>query len=332
MKRKLRKERIVFLLFLLTSLSLPALYIEATTRTRPIVVAVVPKSLDNPMYIEVKEAAEMTARKLNVALEWVAPFKVDVQEQIGIIKGLIRRKVDGIAVSCSDGERLREVIDEAVDAGIKVATMEADAPGSKRLFYCGPDNYQAGYLCGEAVVRIVTEKGWAKRSLQTAILTGGLNAHNLNERIRGFKAATANRINLNYHALLSCDDDTTAAARETEAYIKEHPETEVFFFAGGWVFFGPPESLPLYAEWRRNGGIAVSMNTYYPLLQAAERGFVDFLVGEDLQRMGEFTVSYLVCAIKDLPFPGDFIDISLELADQSNFVQLLRSKKPWDMK
>jgi ribose transport system substrate-binding protein len=267
-----------------------------------------------------------------VALEWVAPFKVDVQEQIGIIKGLIRRKVDGIAVSCSDGERLREVIDEAVDAGIKVATMEADAPGSKRLFYCGPDNYQAGYLCGEAVVRIVTEKGWAKRSLQTAILTGGLNAHNLNERIRGFKAATANRINLNYHALLSCDDDTTAAARETEAYIKEHPETEVFFFAGGWVFFGPPESLPLYAEWRRNGGIAVSMNTYYPLLQAAERGFVDFLVGEDLQRMGEFTVSYLVCAIKDLPFPGDFIDISLELADQSNFVQLLRSKKPWDMK
>lgn len=305
---------------------------ESTARTRPIVIAIVPKSLDNPVFIDAKETAELTARKLNVVVEWVGPFKVDVDAQIRIMEGLIRRKVDGIAISCSDGERLREVIDKAVDAGIKVATIDADAPGSKRLFYCGTDNYRAGWACGEAMVRIVTEKGWADRELETAILTGGLTAHNLNERIRGFKEATAGRIKLNYQALLACDDDTTTATREVEAYIKKHPETKAFFFAGGWAFFGPSESLPLYDAWCQNGGIAVSMDTFYPVLQAAQKGLAQALVGQDFRKMGEFTVSYLVCAIKDLPIPSDFIDTGLELADQSNFAQLLRTKKPWNMK
>ena len=231
-------------------------------RTRPIIISIVPKSLDNPMYMEVKEAAELTARKQNVVVEWVGPFKVDVDTQIRIIEGLIRRKVDGIAVCCSDEERLVAVIDQAVAAGIKVATFGADAPQSKRLFYCGTDNYQAGLACGRAMVKIVNERGWTDRQLNTVILTGGLNAHDLKERIRGFKEATAGRINLNYQAVLTCNEDTTTAAKMVEAYLKKHPETDAFFFTGGWAFLGPPEAMPLYDQWCRNGGIAVSVDTF----------------------------------------------------------------------
>lgn len=335
MDHYLRKTQKITILLLLIACGLP-LYgffgADTAVRNRPIVIAIVPKSLDNPVFIEAKETAELTARRLNVILEWVGPFKVDVDTQIRIVEGLIRRKVDGIAVSCSDGERLREVIDKAVDAGIKVATIDADAPGSKRLFYCGTDNYRAGFTCGEAMVKIVTERGWTNRTLNTAILTGGLTAHNLNERIRGFKEATAGQIRLDYQVLLACDDDTTTAAKEVEAYIKKHPETEVFFFAGGWAFFGPPESMPIYDKWCQNGGIAVSMDTFHAVLQAAQKGFAQALVGQDFKKMGEFTVSYLVCAIKDLPIPSDFIDTGLELADQSNFASLLLTKKPWDIK
>ena len=306
--------------------------IEATMRTRPIVISIVPKSLDNPMFIEVKEAAELTAQRLNVVLEWVGPFKMDVDTQIQIIEGLIRRKVDGIAVSCSDEERLRAVIDQAVASGIKVVTMGADAPKSKRLFYCGTDNYQAGVACGEAMVRLVTQKGWAERELKVAVLTGGLNAHNQRERIRGFKAATAGRINVNYQAMLVCNDDITTAAKEVEAYIRKHPETDAFFFTGGWAFLGPPEAMPFYDQWCRNGGIAVSMDTCYPVLEAAQRGFAQALVGQDFKKMGEFTVSYLVCAVKDLPYPEEFIDTGLEIVDQTDFERLILTRRPWDIK
>lgn len=330
---KLKKGLILLLLVFV--LSFPpgnAWRVGSSVRTRPITISIVPKSLDNPMLIEAKEAAELTARRLNVKLEWIGPFKVDVETQIKIVEGLIRRKVDGIAVSCSDAERLRPVIDKAVTAGIKVATMEADAPESNRLFYCGTDNYAAGVECGKAMVRIVTAKGWADRELNTVILTGSTKAHDLNERIRGFKAATAGRIKLNYRTLLVCGEDTTTAAKEVEAYLKKHPETDAFFFTGGWAFLGPPEAMPVYDQWCQNGGITVAMDTSYPVLQAALRGFAQALVGPDYRKMGEFTVSYLVCAIKDLPIPSAFIDTGIELADESNFSQLLQTKKPWDIK
>ncbi|NLW56559.1 MAG: sugar ABC transporter substrate-binding protein, partial [Firmicutes bacterium] len=156
-------------------------------KTRPIVIAIVPKSLDNPVFVDSMETAMLTAKELGVNLEWVAPIKVDPDLLVKIIEGLIWRKVDGIAISTSDPEKIREVIDKAVAAGIKVATIDADCPDSKRLFYCGTDNYRAGWACGEAMVKIVTERGLADKRLRTAILTGGIEAHNLNERIRGFK-------------------------------------------------------------------------------------------------------------------------------------------------
>ncbi|MGE5581620.1 MAG: substrate-binding domain-containing protein [Bacillota bacterium] len=301
-------------------------------RTRPITIAIVPKSLDNPVFVDAKETAELTARKLKVNLEWVGPFKVDPDSQVKIIEGLIWRKVDGIAISTSDPEKIRKVIAKAVAAGIKVATIDADCPGSKRLFYCGTDNYRAGWACGEAMVRIVNEKGLAKKSLRTAILTGGIEAHNLNERIRGFKEAVAGKIKLNYVALLACDDDTSTGAKVVESYIKQHPETEVFYFSGGWAFFGPTESMPLYQEWCNKGGIAVSMDTFYSVVQAAKKGFAQALVGQDFRKMGELTVINLVSAIKGFPVPKEYIDTGLELADRSNFDQLLREKKPWEMK
>jgi ribose transport system substrate-binding protein len=300
--------------------------------SRPIVIAICPKSLDNPVFVDAKETAELAARAHNVILEWVGPFKVDPDTQVKVIEGLIWRKVDGIAISTSDPEKIRGVIDKAAAAGIKVATIDADCPNSKRLFYCGTDNYKAGFACGEAMIKVVTRRGFVRKRLKTAILTGGIEAHNLNERIRGFKEAVTGRILLDYVALLACDDDTTTGAKVVEAYIRKHPETEAFFFTGGWAFFAPAESMPLYQEWCRKGGIAVSMDTFYPVLQAAKKGFAQALVGQDFRRMGELTVSYLACAIKGLPLPGEYIDTGLELADQSNFDAFLKEKKPWEMK
>ncbi|HBF39833.1 MAG TPA: sugar ABC transporter substrate-binding protein [Firmicutes bacterium] len=306
--------------------------VSPLSRKRPLVIAIVPKSLDNPVFVDAKETAELAARKQNVQLEWVAPFKVDPDAQVKVVEGLIWRKVDGIAISCSDPEKMRKVIARAVAANIKVATIDADCPDSKRIFYCGTDNYKAGYACGEAMVRIVAQKGLENQVLPTAILTGGITAHNLNERIRGFKEAAAGKIKLKYTATLACDDDTATGAKVVESYIKGHPETRAFYFSGGWAFFGPTESMPLYKKWCDNGGLAVSMDTFYPVIQAAQEGFAQVLVGQDFRKMGEYTVNYLVCAIKGLPVPNQYIDTGLEIADHSNFGQLLKQKKPWEMK
>jgi ribose transport system substrate-binding protein len=301
-------------------------------KKKPIIIAICPKSLDNAFFFDAKEAAELTARRLNVTLEWVAPFTNDPDMQVKIIKGLIRRKVNGIAVSCSDPDKLRGVISEACAAGIKVSTMDSDCPNSKRLFYCGTNNYKAGLACGQAMVKIINARNLAKKPLNTVILTGELGSDNLNERIRGFKDATTGHVQLKYITTLACNDDTTYGAKLLESYIKDHPETEVFYFTGGWVFIAPTESMPFYQAWCRRGGIAVSMDTFYPVLQAASRGFAQALVGQNFRNMGDLTVKYLLNAIHGKSIPFEYIDTGLEIADQSSFHQLLRVTKPWEMK
>ena len=86
-------------------------------------------------------------------------------------------------------------------------------------------------------MKIVTERGLADKRLRTAILTGGIEAHNLNERIRGFKEAVAGKLDLDYVALLACDDDTSTGAKVVEAYIREHPETGFILFLRRMGFF-----------------------------------------------------------------------------------------------
>ena len=304
---------------------------QARRASRRIVLAMVPKSLDNPVFLDAKEAAELAARRLDVDLEWVGPFDTDVAGQIEVIEGLIRRRVDGIAISCNDPDRLRDVIAKAAAAGIKVATFDADCPGSERLFYCGTDNFQAGRACGRALIKVVNQRGLTGRTFQAAILTGGLGAFNLNERIRGFKAEVDGNLTLNYLATLACNDDTLKGAEVVEAFLREHPETEIFFFTGTWPFFATPESMPRYQAWCRRGGITVAFDTFYPVLQAAMQGMAEALVGQDFAKMGDLTVRYLVRAILGQKVPA-ILDTGLELADRSNFEDLLRKKKPWEMK
>jgi ribose transport system substrate-binding protein len=74
------------------------------------------------------------------------------------------------------------------------------------------------------------------------------------------------------------------------------------------------------------------MDTFYSVLQAAKKGFAQALVGQDFRKMGELTVKHLVAAVKGQSAPMEYIDTGLELADQSNFDQLLSEKKPWEMK
>ena len=146
-----------------------------------ITIAVVPKSLDNAIFLDSQAAAEAKAKELGINLQWVGPTTSDAGQQVTVIEGLIEKQVDGILISCNDADALKDVIDRAVDAGIVVGCFDSDSPESKRAFYCGTDNYAVGKLAAEEMMKILPDGG------KVAILTGVLGAPNLEERIRGFK-------------------------------------------------------------------------------------------------------------------------------------------------
>jgi ribose transport system substrate-binding protein len=228
---------------------------------------------------------------------------------------------------------MKPIINKAVRAGIKVATFDSDSPDSDRLFYCGTNNFSAGKACGEALVRVLKEKGKNNQPLKLVVMTADKESNNLNVRLKAFLETARNGgIKLNIIDTLYCRDDVNIAGDMLEKYIRSDTNPDVFFSTGGWPFVSPPESMPGFQAWCRNGGTSILVDTYYPVLEAAQQGMADALVGQNFKKMGELSIRNLYKAIKGEKIPSKFIDTGLEIGNKSNYAKLLQEKQRWEIK
>src|SRR5436189_305658 len=143
--------------------------------------AVIPKSLDLPVFNYAKVGAEREAAKLgNVEVLWRGPENADQLRQKEILESFITQRVDGIAISCLNGDFLTDTINRAMDSGIPVVTWDADAPKSKRIAFYGVDDKAAGRIMGEQAVKLLGGQG------KVALITS-VGAVNLQRRLDGVR-------------------------------------------------------------------------------------------------------------------------------------------------
>lgn len=298
----------------------------------PLTIAILPRALGNPIFLDAFEAAQKKAHELGVRLEWVAPFDFDSGAQVEIIENLIRRGVDGILASVNDEEAIHQVFQKAMEQGIAVATFDGDSPGSGRLFHIGIDNYQAGLAIGQALVEVLQGRGLAQQELDTMIMTGYREAFHHEERIRGFLAATEGKVRLNIRDIVENEDTVEKSIILLEDYVKHNPDIDVIFFVGGWPFYVPSEALPNFQRWAKAGGIAVGIDLFYDALLLQKEGLIQYLIGQDMAAMGSLGLELLVNYIRFGETPPDFVEVGLEHANESNLDRLLEIHKPWLVK
>ena len=70
-------------------------------------IAVVPKALDNAIFLDAKTAAEEKGKELGIKIFWEGPTTSDAAMQVNVIESLIERQVDGILISCNDADALK---------------------------------------------------------------------------------------------------------------------------------------------------------------------------------------------------------------------------------
>lgn len=332
MVKRLTKIFIIFITIYLLLFNNYSYALSNNIESKRLTIAIVPKSLDNPIFLDTLEAAQRKADELNINLEWVAPFTTETDEQIKIINSLIKRKVDGIIISANDPLALKKVINKAIDKGIAVATFDSDVPGSKRLFYIGSDNVKAGLAIGHALVDIINRSGSKDDVFETVILTGARKALNLNERILGFEKATYGRVKIKVMDILYCNDDFQLAIELVENYIKKNQETDVVFFVGGWPFYVPSDAMPYFQQWAKEGGIALGIDIFYSALVLQKEGLIDYLVGQDFFAMGSRSLELMVNYLRYNKKPPEFIETGLTYADSKNLDKLLKIYKPWGVR
>jgi ribose transport system substrate-binding protein len=189
--------------------------------------AVMPKSLDLPVFNYARVGAERMARRLgNVEVIWRGPENADQLRQKEILESFITQRVDGIAISCLNGDFLTQTIDRAIEAGIAVVTWDADAPKSRRVAFYGVDDLAAGRIMGEEAVRLLSGRG------KVAIVTS-VGAVNLQRRLEGARSVLDRHPGIQVVEVYDVKEDPVRCAEIIASGTNRYPDLGAWISVGG---------------------------------------------------------------------------------------------------
>jgi len=144
------------------------------------------------------------AGQYKVTAKVAGPDGHDPQAELAALHQAIAAKPSGILISVADSAVLEPEINAAIGAGIPVITVDSDAPGSRRLYFIGTNNWEAGRLGGQRVIQKLGGRG----NVVFFTLAGQTNTE---ERLRGYKDVFATRPDIHISDVVDIQGDVRKA-------------------------------------------------------------------------------------------------------------------------
>lgn len=178
---------------------------------------------DDTFWKSVREGCLAAASEFQVAVEFNVPRFTSLEEQMRYLDIAIASKVDGIVTHVLDEEKFTPLIDKAVDAGIPVITVEAEAKKSKRNAYVGTNTFNLGREAGKLVLEAMGERANIAIILSDYI-DGAVNVPQ-NLRIAGTKDALENMPGMTIRTF-SSSAGFFSAEEVTRRILIDYPEVD----------------------------------------------------------------------------------------------------------
>jgi len=309
------------LLLLLCAL---ALSVSAQTK-KNYTFGLVAKSQGNPVFqaarVGANDAARDLGKKYNVAIkiDWRTPNEEDAQKQAEAIEQLALGGADGIAVSCSDANKLTDAINSAVRNGVPVATFDSDAPASKRFVTFGVDDVKCGEQVMEELAKIMNGKG------VIAILAGNQNAPNLQKRVQGVKNVAKKYPGIKIRDTYYHKETPQDAAAKVEQVMQANPDITGWAMIGGWPLF-TDNAL----KWAPGTVKCVSVDALPPELQYLRSGHVQLLLAQQVYEWGYRSIEHLFNKIALKKDPASIKDVSpLIPVTKANVDEFAKNWEKW---
>ncbi len=304
----------------------------------PLKFALVPKTVDNPFFIESRDgcfqAAEASGGKFECLFE--GPPITDGAQQLQVIQDLISRGVDGIAVSPADANIIAAGAEAAKAAGIPFITWDADllaADQDLRTAFIGTSNYNIGVNLGQQVAALKPDGG------TICIQSGGVAASNHNERMDGIRDTLGGFDNASTEAPgrrlegengwtesaqcpLFTEDDFALSIQQMEDIFTALPDLDAFVPTGGFEQFLPDANraalTPFKDRLDSKDTIIVIADTLPIQLEQLSEGFSHANVGQCPFCMGEIAMEVLAGLIEGKQPEAEFIFTPLPVCTQEN--------------
>jgi ribose transport system substrate-binding protein len=265
------------------------------------------------------------AQYKGVRFDFVGPQNYDPKAERDALDDAVQKKATGILISVADPALLKDSIDKALGAGIPVITVDSDAPSSKRLFFIGTNNYQAGFTGGQRLAKELRGKG-------NVVVFTMPDQQNLQDRLHGYRDA------LKITRVVDIQGDPRIAFDTTTQIVgKERDKVDGFVCLEAQ---SGKEVAGVLNSYHVTGKAVIAMDTDQETLDWIQKGVIAATISQKPYTMAFFGMQMLdnlyhhkpPSLDKDWsidnysPIPS-FVDTGSDLIDKSNVESFIQAGK-----
>ena len=265
---------------------------------------------------------KQAATQFKVTAKVAGPDNYDPQAELSEFQKAVVAKPAGILLQVSDASVLQPQIDAAIGAGIPVITMDSDAAGSRRLYFIGTNNLEAGQMGGKRLISKLGGKG-------NVVFFTFPGQPSLDDRLKGFKDDFASRPDIHIVEVVDIKGDAHIAFDRAQEFLALTGPKKIDAF----VCLESASGKMVADALKRSGGgrELIAWDTSQDTLDGIKAGTIDATIAQKPFTMGWVGLKALddvfhypprelgkdYSADSFAPYPL-FVDTGTSLVDQSN--------------
>lgn len=238
----------------------------------------------------VREGASDYALESNLYLEYVGPDNSDPLEQLDLLRRSLDVMPDGIIVQGLT-EDYMPLINQAIETGIPVITIDSDQPASERISYVGTDNLRAGGLIAQDVLTHVDD-------IKAGIITGSYTNNHHQLRLAGFQSAIEEVTNAKVVDIRSSSITRVNAREKAYQMLIDYPEINVLYGTSALDVLGITEAIDLLG---REDLYVVGFDTLEKNMDLLKTGKVQTLLAQEPYQMGYQSMRTMKEVLNEVP-------------------------------
>jgi ribose transport system substrate-binding protein len=266
-----------------------------------------------------------------VTVDTRGPAGLNPQAEVDEFRAMVARKPAGILVSVANSKLMAPEIDAAIAAGIPVITIDSDSPESKRLYFIGTNNFEAGKLGGRRVAARLNGKG-------NVVFFTNPGQPNLDERLKGYQDILEDYKGIKTVEVFDIKADPGSALDQAAEYLARTGPAKIDAF----ICLDSRSGVNVAEAFKRRNitdRLLIAMDVDTDTLQLVGDGTIDSTIAQK-----PYTMAFLgLKALDDIhhypvkplggdyfldpisPFPA-FVDTGVALVDKTNLDPILRKQ------
>jgi ribose transport system substrate-binding protein len=276
----------------LAALAIAMASAPAEAAGKKLTIALIPGLTTDAFYITMHKGAQAAADALGDTLVFQGAPDFNPVTQVPVLDAVIARHPDAILIAPTDKVQLIEPLKKAVDAGIKVITVdtfigngtyqtgsgEADFP----LSYVASDNILGGQIAARALAKSIGDKG----KVYVSNVKPGVST--TDQREEGFKMEMKNHPGITVLETQFNDDDANKAASQLQSVLARNPDLAGVFGANLFSALGAANGVKQAGA---SGKIKVAaFDAPTSIIDQLKSGLVDLAIAQHPSEIGYFGV------------------------------------------